>query len=221
MAPRAGLTVTRDGAGTDGEMRETPSVAEIRAIPARVHAADALTDGKKLAPPILVSVRRVAAPLLILAAQTVLVALWATYVVFNIVGRDYESGIIAGAFCGFAMGATATAIANMQALTRRHGPAPEVPRTVSVRVTHCVSLGEAQLDKTLDRLSAGQRCAPWLSITVLVDDAVELGHPLFCASLSCDHGVVGPLLLTWYPRHGRRGTELRVASRPRREWRAC
>jgi len=40
-------------------------------------------------------------------------------------GRDYESAIISGAFCGFAMGATATAIANMQALTRRHGPSPK------------------------------------------------------------------------------------------------
>jgi glutamate:Na+ symporter, ESS family len=40
-------------------------------------------------------------------------------------GRDYESAIISGAFCGFAMGATATAIANMQALTRRHVPSPQ------------------------------------------------------------------------------------------------
>ena len=62
--------------------------------------------------------------MIVLAAQTVLVAAWATYVAFKFVGRDYESAIIAGAFCGFAMGATATAIANMQVLTRRHGPAP-------------------------------------------------------------------------------------------------
>jgi hypothetical protein len=68
---------------------------------------------------------RLAGPLLIiLAAQTVLVAAWATWVTFPLVGRDYESAIISGAFCGFAMGATATAIANMQALTRRHGPSP-------------------------------------------------------------------------------------------------
>jgi ESS family glutamate:Na+ symporter len=67
-----------------------------------------------------------AGPLLvILAAQTVLVAAWATYVVFKVTGRDYESAVVAGAFCGFAMGATATAIANMQALARRHGPAPQ------------------------------------------------------------------------------------------------
>ncbi len=63
--------------------------------------------------------------LLILLAQTVLVAAWATWVTFRVVGGDYESAIIAGAFCGFAMGATATAIANMQSLTRRHGPAPQ------------------------------------------------------------------------------------------------
>ncbi len=63
--------------------------------------------------------------LIILAAQTVLVAAWATYVVFKIIGGDYESAVIAGAFCGFAMGATATAVANMQALARRHGPAPQ------------------------------------------------------------------------------------------------
>jgi len=69
---------------------------------------------------------RLAGPLLIiLAAQTVLVAAWATWVTFPALGRDYESAVIAGAFCGFAMGATATAIANMQALTRRHGPAPQ------------------------------------------------------------------------------------------------
>lgn len=70
------------------------------------------------------SVVALAGPLLIiLAGQTVLVALWATYVVFTLVGRDYEAAVSAGAFCGFAMGATATAIANMQAITRRHGPA--------------------------------------------------------------------------------------------------
>ena len=67
-----------------------------------------------------------AGPLLvILAAQTVLVAFWASFVTFRVVGRDYESTVMAAAFCGFAMGATATAIANMQALARRHGPAPQ------------------------------------------------------------------------------------------------
>ena len=74
----------------------------------------------------LVSVVSLAGPLLIiLAAQTVLVALWARLVVFRNCGRDYEAAVSAGAFCGFAMGALPTAIANMQAVTRRYGPAPE------------------------------------------------------------------------------------------------
>jgi glutamate:Na+ symporter, ESS family len=63
--------------------------------------------------------------LIILAAQVVLVVLWASLLTFRLVGRDYESAVMAGAFCGFAMGATATAIANMQALACRHGPAPQ------------------------------------------------------------------------------------------------
>ena len=69
---------------------------------------------------------RLAGPLLIiLAFQVVLVVLWASFVVFRTVGRDYEGAVISAAFCGFATGATATAIANMQALTRRYGPAPQ------------------------------------------------------------------------------------------------
>jgi ESS family glutamate:Na+ symporter len=74
----------------------------------------------------LATVFRMAGPLLIiLAAQVVLLVLWAYFVTFRLVGRDYESAVMSAAFCGFAMGATATAIANMQALARRHGPAPQ------------------------------------------------------------------------------------------------
>jgi ESS family glutamate:Na+ symporter len=74
----------------------------------------------------LVSVAKIGGSLLIiLAVQTVLVAVWATFVCFRVVGKDYEAAVVSAAFCGFAMGATATAIANMQALTQRYGPAPQ------------------------------------------------------------------------------------------------
>jgi ESS family glutamate:Na+ symporter len=62
--------------------------------------------------------------LLILAAQVILVCAWAAVVTFRALGSDYEAAVTAAAFCGFGMGATATAIANMQALANRHGPAP-------------------------------------------------------------------------------------------------
>ena len=74
----------------------------------------------------LVSVASMAGPLLlILAFQVLLVLLFGALMTFRAVGRDYEAAVMSAAFCGFAMGATATAIANMQAITQRYGPAPQ------------------------------------------------------------------------------------------------
>lgn len=60
-----------------------------------------------------------------LAAQVVLMFFFARFVVFNAMGRDYEAAVMTSAFCGFGMGATPNAMANMQAITKRHGPAPQ------------------------------------------------------------------------------------------------
>lgn len=74
----------------------------------------------------LASAMQLAGPLLlILALQLVVCVLYAVFVVFRMMRKDYEAVVISAAFCGFGMGATATAVANMQALTRRHGEAPE------------------------------------------------------------------------------------------------
>ena len=74
----------------------------------------------------LASAMRLAGPLvLILAVQTVMCILYSVWVVFRVTRRDYEAVVISAAFCGFGLGATATAVANMQALARRHGQAPE------------------------------------------------------------------------------------------------
>lgn len=60
-----------------------------------------------------------------LAAQTILMYFYARFVVYNIMGRDYEAAVMTAAFCGFGMGATPNAMANMQAVTKRFGPAPQ------------------------------------------------------------------------------------------------
>jgi glutamate:Na+ symporter, ESS family len=74
----------------------------------------------------LIDVVNVAGPLLlILALQAILAMAWAWFVSFRTMGRNYESAVMAAGFCGFMMGSTATAIANMQALIRRYGPAPQ------------------------------------------------------------------------------------------------
>jgi ESS family glutamate:Na+ symporter len=62
--------------------------------------------------------------LVILVAQTTLIALFAYFLVFRIMGRNYEAAVMSSATCGFGMGATPNAIANMQAITDVYGPAP-------------------------------------------------------------------------------------------------
>ncbi len=67
-----------------------------------------------------------ALPLLtILAAEVILMFLFSYYVVFNLMGRNYNAAVQTAGFIGFAMGATSNAMANMQAVTREYGPAKE------------------------------------------------------------------------------------------------
>ncbi|WP_287913945.1 sodium/glutamate symporter [Comamonas sp.] len=60
--------------------------------------------------------------MVILAAQTVVMALYATFVTFRIMGKNYDASVLAAGHCGFGMGATPTAVANMQAITNQYGP---------------------------------------------------------------------------------------------------
>ncbi|MDO4283908.1 MAG: sodium/glutamate symporter [Eubacteriales bacterium] len=60
--------------------------------------------------------------MVLLAGQTVLMILYAYFVVFNVMGRDYDAAVISAGVCGFGMGATPNAMANMQALCERYEP---------------------------------------------------------------------------------------------------
>jgi len=59
--------------------------------------------------------------LLILLAQTGAMAAYAIFVTFRVMGRNYDAAVLAAGHCGFGLGATPTAIANMQAITDRYG----------------------------------------------------------------------------------------------------
>ena len=64
-----------------------------------------------------------ALPLIILlAGQVVLMFLFSYFVVFNIMGRDYDAAVLAAGTCGFGMGATPNAMANMQAICEKYAP---------------------------------------------------------------------------------------------------
>jgi ESS family glutamate:Na+ symporter len=69
--------------------------------------------------------RNLALPLLaILVAQVALIALICFWPTFRLMGRDYDAAVMSSGFCGFMLGTTANAMANMGVLTERYGPAP-------------------------------------------------------------------------------------------------
>ncbi|MEE0715478.1 MAG: sodium/glutamate symporter [Eubacterium sp.] len=64
-----------------------------------------------------------ALPLIILlGAQLVLIFFFTYFVVFNVMGRDYDASVLSAGTCGFGMGATPNAMANMQAICDRYAP---------------------------------------------------------------------------------------------------
>jgi len=62
--------------------------------------------------------------LVILAVQIAFMALFAYFVTYRVMGRDYDAAVMAGGHCGFGLGATSNAMATMKVLVARHGAAP-------------------------------------------------------------------------------------------------
>lgn len=60
--------------------------------------------------------------LIIIIVQAVVMALFACFITFNLMGKDYDAVVVSAGHCGFGMGATPTAIANMQTVTKTFGP---------------------------------------------------------------------------------------------------
>ena len=58
---------------------------------------------------------------IILAVQVVVMILYATFVTYMVMGRDYDAAVLSAGHCGFGLGATPTAVANMQSITQTFG----------------------------------------------------------------------------------------------------
>ena len=63
--------------------------------------------------------------LIILAAQVALIAVICMLAIPRLMGRDYDAAVMSSGFCGFMLGTSANAMANMGALVERYGPAPK------------------------------------------------------------------------------------------------
>lgn len=60
--------------------------------------------------------------LVILSTQALIMALYAIFVTYRVMGKNYDAIVLTAGHCGFGLGATPTAIANMQAITDKYGP---------------------------------------------------------------------------------------------------
>ncbi|MDY4595290.1 MAG: sodium/glutamate symporter [[Pasteurella] aerogenes] len=60
--------------------------------------------------------------LIVLLIQMVVMALYAIIVTYRLMGKDYDAIVLSAGHCGFGLGATPTAVANMQAVTSHFGP---------------------------------------------------------------------------------------------------
>lgn len=60
----------------------------------------------------------------ILLVQTAIMALFAYFITFRFNGKDYDAAVMATGHCGFGLGATPNAMANMEVFTKENGPAP-------------------------------------------------------------------------------------------------
>jgi glutamate:Na+ symporter, ESS family len=73
----------------------------------------------------LVDLVSLAGPLMvILTLQLVVMALYAVFVTFRAMGRDYDAAVLAAGHVGFALSSTAAALAIMKTITERRGPSP-------------------------------------------------------------------------------------------------
>ncbi|MHA6602837.1 sodium/glutamate symporter [Aerococcus urinae] len=70
--------------------------------------------------------------LLIIAAETLVTLAFARYIVFNMMGKNYDSAVMTAGFIGFGMGSSSNAMACMRQITHEYGPSPLAFLAVSI-----------------------------------------------------------------------------------------
>jgi len=63
--------------------------------------------------------------IILLVCQVLVITLFVIFVVFNLMGRNYDAAVMSAGYAGLALGATPTAIANMEAVTQKYGASPK------------------------------------------------------------------------------------------------
>ena len=82
---------------------------------------------------------------MLLVLQTILMLIFAYFVFFLMLGRDYTAVMLTAGGIGFSMGATANGLANMQAIAEKYGSSPQAWLIVSVVGAFLIDLINALL----------------------------------------------------------------------------
>jgi ESS family glutamate:Na+ symporter len=92
----------------------------------------------------LIELANAALPMLvILTVQVAVMAAFAWWVTFRVMGNDYDAAVMAGGHCGFGLGATPNAVANMKSLVENFGPAPRAFLVVPIVGAFLIDLTNA------------------------------------------------------------------------------
>ncbi|MXN66064.1 sodium/glutamate symporter [Stappia sp. GBMRC 2046] len=91
--------------------------------------------------------------LIILGLQVLAAGSFILFVLFPVMGRDYEAAVLGAGFAGFALGATPTAIANMTAVTKHYGPATKAFLILPLVSAFFVDLANAAIIRVFLNLS--------------------------------------------------------------------
>jgi sodium--glutamate symport carrier gltS len=95
----------------------------------------------------------------VLNVQVVVITLFAVFVIFRVMGKDYDAAVIAGGFCGLGVGATPVAMANMSVTTAEYGPSfkafPVIPMVGALFRRSHQCLGHQVLHRTTVHAAGG------------------------------------------------------------------
>ncbi len=87
--------------------------------------------------------------LFLLLAQVIVVSLFVVFLVFPLLGKDYNAAVMSSGYAGLALGATPTAIANMTAVTKKFGPAQKAFLLVPLVGAFFIDISNAVIINTI------------------------------------------------------------------------
>ena len=87
--------------------------------------------------------------LVILGFQILVITLFVIFVVFRVMGKDYDAAVMSAGYAGLGLGATPTAIANMTAVTKKFGASPKAFLVVPLIGAFFVDISNAFIIKFL------------------------------------------------------------------------